>query len=209
MTPTSSPRQERPTNASSLLGTFARAAVLLASLSVLTGVLYPLAVTAVAQLAFPTKASGDLLRGADGAVIGARSVGQSFDDPRYVWGRPSATRTPYDAHDSAGSNLGPTNPALRARVIARIAALRAADPENDAPVPVDLVTASGSGLDPHVSPAAARYQAARVARARGLPEDRVLALIEAHTEGRDLGILGEPRVNVLALNLSLDRASSR
>lgn len=193
---------------SSLLGTVARAAGVLAALTLSTGVLYPLAVTGLAQLAFPAQAGGALLRRPDGTVVGSRAIGQSFTEPKYVWGRPSATRIPYDAHDSAGENLGPSNPALRAKAAERIAALRAADPGNDAPVPVDLVTASGSGLDPHVSPAAARYQAARVARARGLSEARVLALIEAHTEGRDFGVLGEPRVNVLMLNLALDELTA-
>lgn len=171
-------------------------------LTLLTGVVYPLAVTGVARLLFPDRAAGSLVH-RDGRVVGSELVGQSFDDPRYVWGRPSATR--YDASASAGRNLGPTNPVLAQAVVDRVAALRAADPGNAAPIPVDLVTASGSGLDPHVSPAAARWQAGRVARARGLETARVLAAIDAQVEGRTLGVLGEARVNVLLLNLALDR----
>lgn len=173
-------------------------------LSAATGLAYPGLVTAIAVLAFPAQAGGSLIV-RDGRVVGSALLGQPFSDPRYFWGRPSATGPqPYNAGASSGSNLGATNPALLEAAAARIAALRAADPGNDAPVPVDLVTASGSGLDPHVSPAAARYQAARVARARNLARERVLALVAAHTQGRTLGILGEPRVNVLTLNLALD-----
>ncbi len=176
----------------------------LAALTLLTGAAYPLAVTAAAQIAFPEQANGSLLRQGN-RVIGSALIGQPFSDPRYFWGRPSATAPgPYSAQASAGSNLAPTSPALADAVAARIAALRAADPENAAPVPVDLVTASGSGLDPHLSPAAAAYQLRRVARARALPESEVARLIEAHTEGRWLGVLGEPRVHVLRLNLALD-----
>jgi K+-transporting ATPase ATPase C chain len=180
------------------------ALVLLAVLTLLTGLIYPLAVTGVAQLVFPRAAAGSLVvRG--GQALGSALIGQSFSDPRHFWSRPSATTPqPYNGAGSTGSNLGPLNPALLDAVKARIAALRAADPANTAPVPVDLVTASASGLDPHISVAAAQYQAARVARARALPEARLRALIDAHTEGRLLGVIGEPRVNVLELNLALD-----
>lgn len=182
------------------------ALVLFAVLSVLTGLAYPVAVTGIGQLAFPWQANGSLVL-RDGKSIGSALIGQNFGDPRYVWGRPSATGpTPYNASASGGSNLGPLNPALVEAVRGRIQALRAADPGNTAPVPVDLVTASGSGLDPHVSVAAAQFQAARVARARKLPLAQVQQLIEAHTEGRLFGFLGEPRVNVLRLNLALDAA---
>jgi K+-transporting ATPase ATPase C chain len=163
-----------------------------------------LVVTGVARIAFPGAASGSLIV-VDGKAVGSGLIGQPFDDPKYFWGRPSATAPfPYNAAASSGSNLGPTNPELVQAVRARVGALRAADPENTAPVPVDLVTASGSGLDPHISPASARYQARRVARARGLDEARMRELIARHTEGRQLAILGEARVNVLRLNLALD-----
>jgi len=153
------------------------ALVLLALLTVLTGVVYPLAITGLAQVAFHEKANGSLIA-VDGKVVGSKLIGQPFDDPRYFWSRPSATSPfPYNANNSSGSNLGPTNPALVDAVKARVASLRAADPGNDAPVPVDLVTASGSGLDPHVSPAAAEFQAARVARVRGLALEAVRALV--------------------------------
>jgi potassium-transporting ATPase KdpC subunit len=180
------------------------ALVLLFLLTVLTGVAYPLAVTAVAQVAFPVQANGSVIE-EGGAPRGSALIGQYFDEPRYFWSRPSATTPAYNAGASTGSNLGPLNPALTDAVKARVAALRAADPGNIAPVPVDLVTASGSGLDPHISPAAAQYQVARVARARGLDAERVRRLVQEHTESRDLGVLGEPRVNVLLLNLALDR----
>jgi len=175
-------------------------------MSVVTGVVYPLVVTGIAQVAFPAAANGSLIS-VNGKAMGSSLIGQPFDDPNYFWSRPSATSPqPYNAMASSGSNQGPLNPALTDAVKDRIKALRDADPGNTAPVPVDLVTASGSGLDPHLSVAAAQYQAARVAKARGLAADKVQSLIAAHTEGRTFGVLGEPRVNVLALNLALDGA---
>jgi K+-transporting ATPase ATPase C chain len=186
------------------------ALVSLLVLTLVTGVLYPLVVTGIAQVAFPSQANGSLIV-EGGRVRGSALIGQPFDDPRYFWGRLSATGVhPYNAVDpeagagSSGSNLGPLNPALLEAVQSRIDALRAADPEATGPFPVDLVTASASGLDPHISPAAAAYQVRRVAQARGLSEEQVRQLVAQHTEGRDLGILGEPRVNVLRLNLALD-----
>ena len=178
--------------------------MLLLLMTVITGVLYPLAATGLAQLIFPHQANGSLIV-KNGKPIGSVLIGQSFTDPKYFWGRPSAT-TPnaYNGASSSGSNLGPTNPALTDAVKQRIAALRAADPGNMAPVPVDLVTASGSGLDPQISPAAAQYQLARVAKVRGMPEAKIQALVTQFTDGRQLGLLGEPRVNVLQLNLALD-----
>jgi K+-transporting ATPase ATPase C chain len=185
------------------------AVVLLLLFTVLTGLAYPLAVTAVAKLAFPRRAEGSLIV-RDGRAVGSRLVGQPFSDPRYFWGRLSATApVPYDAAASGGSNLGPLNPALLDAARARLAALRAADPDARGPVPVDLVTASGSGLDPHLSPAAAEYQVARVARARGLAPADVRAVVGRHTEGRTFGLLGEPRVNVLETNLELDGQGPR
>ena len=174
-------------------------------LSLLTGLAYPALVTGVAQVLLPWQANGSLVVGGDGQVLGSRVVGQAFDDPRYFWSRPSATGAhPYDGASSSGSNAGPTNPALAEAIAARVEALRAADPESTAPIPVELVTASASGLDPDLSPAGALYQVARVARVRHLPEADVRALVERHVEGRTLGLLGEPRVDVLALNLALD-----
>lgn len=181
------------------------AIVLFAVLTLICGVLYPVAVTGIAQAAFPAAANGSLVE-KDGEVVGSSLIGQQFTAPGYFWGRPSATGPmPNNGGGSGGSNQGPLNPALQEAVKGRIAALRAADPDNTAPVPVDLVSASGSGLDPEISLAAAQYQAARVARARGLSHERVNALIEQHTQLRALGLFGEPRVNVLALNLDLDQ----
>ncbi len=172
--------------------------------TLLTGVLYPLAVTAVAQTLFPYQANGSLME-QEGVIIGSELIGQSFDDPAYFWGRPSLTNPqPYNAAASAGSNMALSNPALTELVAARITTLKAADPDNGLPIPVDLVTASGSGLDPHISVAAAEYQVARIARIRGLETAVVHQLLAEHTEGRTFGLLGEPRVNVLRLNLALD-----
>jgi len=182
-----------------------RAAVVsLVALTVLTGVIYPLIVTGMAQAVFPSQANGSLIV-RNGKAVGSVLIGQPFDDRKYFWSRPAAT-SPFadNAGASSGSNLSPTNPDLVKAVQGRVDALRAADPGNTAPVPVDLVTASASGLDPHVSPAAALYQVARVARARTLDPRVVRQLVEQHTEGRFLGLLGEPRVNVLELNLALD-----
>jgi K+-transporting ATPase ATPase C chain len=177
--------------------------------TVITGVAYPLVVTGIAQIAFNDQANGSLLREGD-KVLGSRLIGQPFSDPKYFWGRPSATSPmPYNGASSSGSNLGPTNPALKEAVAERIKALRDAGGDPLKAVPVDLVTASGSGLDPHISPAAAEYQIPRVARVRNLPEERVRELVQRHTEGRQLGFLGEPRVNVLALNLALDAAGAK
>jgi K+-transporting ATPase ATPase C chain len=191
-----------------LRATIRPAVVLFVSLTVVTGVLYPLAVTGVAKVVFPEQAAGSLIT-RDGKVIGSKLIGQAFTEPKYFWSRPSATGpTPYNAAASSGSNQGPLNPALIDAVRSRIDALRAADPGNTAPIPVDLVTASASGLDPHISVAAADYQAARVARVRGMDEANVKTLIAQHTNGRVLGFLGEPRVNVLLLNLELDLRAS-
>ena len=178
--------------------------VIFAALSLLSGVLYPLAVTGIAQVVFPEQAAGSLRQHGD-RVVGSAFIGQTFTAPGYFWSRPSATGPePYNAAASSGSNQGPGNPALHAAVRDRAAALRAASPTQVAPVPVDLVTTSASGLDPEISIAAARWQASRVAAARGVPETEVLTLIEAHAQRPLLGFLGEPRVNVLALNLALD-----
>jgi len=183
---------------------FRPALVLFVLLSLLTGIAYPYAITGIAALVFPREAAGSLVE-RDGKVVGSLLIGQSFSDPKYFWSRPSATSPMADnAVASSGSNLGPTNPALIDAVKGRVAALRSADPGNAAPVPVDLVTASASGLDPEISRAGAEYQAARVARVRGLPVERVRALVAEQSRGQWLGFLGEPRVNVLALNLALD-----
>ena len=173
-------------------------------MTVITGVAYPLVVTGVAQVLFPSQANGSLID-REGKPIGSTLIGQSFDDPKYFWGRPSATSPqPNNALSSSGSNLGPTNPALTDAVKQRIEALRAADPSNTAAVPVDLVTASGSGLDPEISPAAAAYQVPRVAKVRGLSTSQVQAMVAMATTGRQFGMLGEARVNVLMLNQALD-----
>ena len=188
--------------------TLIRAALsLFVLLTLITGVVYPLAVTGVAKLAFAEQAAGSLIV-KDGKPVGSSLIGQNFQDPKYFWGRPSATSPmPYNAANSSGSNQGPLNPALVDAVKGRVDALKAADPGNTLPVPVDLVTASASGLDPHISVAAAQYQAARVARVRSVAPEVVTTLIAHHTEGRLLGVLGEARVNVLELNLELDQAA--
>jgi K+-transporting ATPase ATPase C chain len=180
------------------------AAILFGLVTILTGLVYPIAVTGLAQALFPYQADGSLILD-HGRVIGSELIGQPFHDPRYFWGRPSAT-APYacNAAASTGSNLGPTNPALTEAVVARIAALKTTDPANTMTVPVDLVTASGSGLDPHISPAAAYYQVGRIARVRGLPAEDVRHLVNEMVESRTLGVLGEPHLNVLLLNLRLN-----
>ena len=173
-------------------------------LSIITGLVYPVVVTGIGKALFPDQAAGSLIV-KDGKPIGSKLIGQSFSDPKYFWGRPSATSPQaYNATASGGSNLGPLNPALTDAVKGRIDALKAADPDNSLPIPADLVTASGSGLDPHISPAAAVYQIARIVRVRHLDAGVVGKLVEMHTEGRQWGIFGEPRVNVLQLNLALD-----
>jgi K+-transporting ATPase ATPase C chain len=178
-------------------------------LTAVTGVVYPLAITGVAKVAFPAQAEGSLVT-RDGQVVGSSLIGQNFSDPKYFWGRPSATSPmPYNAANSSGSNQGPSNPALVDAVKSRVEALETADPANNAPIPVDLVTASASGLDPEISVAAADYQVNRVARARGLAPDIVKALVAQHTTERLLGLLGERRVNVLQLNLALDRLAAK
>jgi K+-transporting ATPase ATPase C chain len=183
--------------------------LMLLVLTIVTGAAYPALVTGIAQLLFKSQANGSLIE-RDGKVVGSKLIGQPFSDPKYFWSRPSATAPmPYNAGASTGSNLGPLNPALEDAVKARIEALKAADPTQTGPIPVDLVTASGSGLDPHISPAAAQWQAPRIARLRGLSPETVRKLIDAHTEGRQFAFFGEPRVNVLTLNLSLDETAKR
>ncbi|MGJ7529128.1 potassium-transporting ATPase subunit KdpC [Variovorax sp. GB1P17] len=183
---------------------FRPALVLFVLLSAITGLIYPMLVTGAAKAVFPAQAAGSLIV-LDGTTVGSKLIGQNFSDPKHFWGRPSATSPqPYNASSSGGSNQGPLNPALTDAVKGRIEALRAADPGNTAPVPVDLVTASASGLDPDISPAAAQYQAARVARVRGVPVEQINTLIAKNTQRPLLGLLGESRVNVLALNLALD-----
>jgi len=175
----------------------------LSVMTLITGVAYPLVVTGIAQAAFPRQANGSLIM-KDGKPVGSKLIGQQFEDAKYFWSRLSGTTPAYNAGASSGTNFGPLNPAFKDAAKARIDALRAADPDNQAPVPVDLVTASASGLDPHISPAAAEYQVARVAKARGLDPSRVRSLVAEHIEGRELVVLGEPVVNVLELNLALD-----
>lgn len=174
-------------------------------LTALTGIFYPLVVTGIAQTVFHKQANGSLIVSKDGKILGSSLIGQNFDDPKYFWGRISATSPAYNGSASAGSNLGPLNPALLNEVKTRIAALKKVDPHNNAPIPVDLVTSSASGLDPHISLAAARYQLARVARVRGLSQETVQSIVDQNTQGRFLGLLGEPVVNVLQLNLTLDQ----
>ena len=196
-----------------MLRTIRQTVVILVLLSALTGIVYPLAVTGLAQLAFPHQANGSLIV-KDGKTVGSELIGQPFSDAKDFWPRPSATlsgtaNVPYNAANSSGSNLGPLNPDLQAKVKAAAEALRSADPTSRPAAPVDLVTASGSGLDPDISPAAAEYQVPRVAKARHMDEAAVRALVAQHTQGRQLGLLGEPRVNVLELNLALDEADGR
>lgn len=182
-----------------------QAFLLFAVLTIFTGIIYPLAITGLAQVVFPRQANGSLIY-RDGRPVASVLLGQSFAEPKYFWSRPSATSpTVYDASSSGGSNLGPLNPDLAKAVRERIDLIRKADPANAAPIPVDLVTTSGSGLDPHISPAAAEYQVSRVAQARGMDVETVRRLVVRHTAGRTLGLLGEPRVNVVELNLDLDR----
>jgi K+-transporting ATPase KdpC subunit len=200
------PRTEVPVIAiMGMLEQLRPAAVGLVIFTVLTGLIYPALITGLAQLLFADEANGRIITTADGADVGSALIGQQFTDPAYFWPRPSATGgIPYNGASSSGSNYGPASDDLIAQVEGHIAAYQAVDPNNDAPIPVDLVTSSGSGLDPHISVAGAEYQIARVARERGLSEDQIGELVERYTEGRTLGVLGEPRVNVLKLNLALD-----
>jgi K+-transporting ATPase ATPase C chain len=188
--------------------TYLRPAIILFVLfTLLTGVVYPIIITLLAQAAFPHRANGSILDSGEKS-IGSELIGQQFDDPRYFWGRLSATeKAPYDSASSSGSNLGPTNDELANKIKERIELIRQAHPDQKGSIPADLVTASGSGLDPHISPAAAQFQVARVAKARRISKERLEELIHANTQGRDLGVLGEPRVNVLRLNLALDQSS--
>jgi K+-transporting ATPase ATPase C chain len=181
--------------------------MMFALLTLLTGLAYPLVMTGLAQAAFPYQARGSFIE-REGRVVGSELIGQTFQGEQYFWGRPSATAPAYNGGASSGSNLGPLNADLQAAFLERVAVLRAAHPEQDGPVPVDLITASGSGLDPHISPAGAAYQVERVARVRGLTGEAVRALVEQNTLGRQLGFLGEPRVNVLRLNLALDSVTA-
>jgi potassium-transporting ATPase KdpC subunit len=182
------------------------AVVFMIVMTLLTGVIYPLLITAIAQVAFPEQANGSLIHDGD-RIVGSTLIGQPFDDPKYFWTRPSGTGPfGYNAAASSGSNLAPTEPNLAAAFKSRVEAVKQADPSNDKPIPVDLITASGSGLDPDISPAAAEYQVARVAKARGLAEDALRELVKKHTTLRTLGLLGEDRVNVVTLNLDLDKA---
>jgi K+-transporting ATPase ATPase C chain len=191
-----------------MLRSFKEAFMMLVALTLVTGVIYPLLVSGIAKAVFPGQAEGSLVE-RNGKAVGSVLIGQPFSDPKYFWSRPSATSPmPYNAGASSGSNQGPLNPALADAVKGRIEALRTADPDNKAPVPIDLVTASGSGLDPHISPAAAEYQVARVAKVRGIDAAKLRALVAEHTADRQLGFLGEPRVNVLTLNLALDALES-
>lgn len=192
-----------------MITTIRTAFVSLILFTVLFGFIYPTAVTGIAQLAFPRQANGSIIL-QDGKAVGSELIGQQFSDPKYFWTRPSATTPyPYNASSSSASNYGQSNPDLIAAVQKRIDRFRAVDPSNRLPVPVDMVTASGSGLDPHISPAAAEYQVKRVAKARGLDETEVRAIMADFTEGRRLGLLGEPVVNVLKLNLALDRITKK
>ncbi|MBF0593388.1 MAG: potassium-transporting ATPase subunit KdpC [Candidatus Omnitrophica bacterium] len=179
--------------------------MILIVMTVMTGVVYPLLVTGIAQVCFHRQANGSLIYSTNGKIVGSTLIGQSFDDPKYFWGRLSATTPLYNASSSSGSNLGPSNPALLDNIKARIAALKAADPANTGIIPVDLVTASASGLDPHLSIAGAHYQLSRVAWVRKLPEAFVQQIIDQNTTGRFLGVIGEPVVNILAVNLALDQ----
>jgi potassium-transporting ATPase KdpC subunit len=188
-----------------MLSNLKPAVLMLLLLTLLTGVIYPALVTVFAQVFYADKANGSLIKDQKGALLGSQLIGQPFSDPSYFWGRASATSPyPYNASASSGSNLGPTNPALADAVKGRIDALHKVNPDNNKPVPVDLVTASGSGLDPHISPAAAGYQVNRIAKVRKVDPEKLRELVQSHTEGRQWGVFGEPRVNVLTLNLALD-----